>query len=525
MSKRIPWLHRFGRRNFLKTGALAAGAAVIGCGGESSDGAIELTHPLIIGTGFGGSITAHRLTQAGISCTVLERGRRYEITPEGDTFASLRTPDGRVAWLSERTHIGFSTPIDRYVGIVEKFAGDNLDVMIGSAVGGGSLAWAGMMVKPHAPTFDTVFSGTGIQFSDLEEGGWYDRVAEMLPPRRVPDEVLNSTNYGATVLFRQHAEAAGLDWEFNTCAIDWDLILAEINGELPEEASVGDYLYGLNSGAKGQTDRTYLAAAEGTGLCDVLTLHQVREVGVAAGGGYEVVVEVIDEVGTILETKTFRAPALFMSAGSVHSTRLLIEARAAGRMPDLPAAAGEGWGNNGQHLAQRNGVGEVPLYQGGPPAIVIRSFDNPVAPITVEHGAAAFGFDCGCMILPTSSVNDGFGRLRYDADMARTVLEWDPSNGATAIDAADWVLDTLNTANGGMTAPIIGDMRLSTFHPLGGLVMGEVTDSYGRVSDHPGLYVLDGALIPGSTPTANPAWTISAVVERAIDSIIREDLT
>ena len=524
MSSRIPWLHRYGRRSFLKTGALAAGATLVGCGDDSTDGAIQLSHPLIIGTGFGGSITALRLAEAGIASTVLERGRRWPITAEGDTFASLRAPDGRCAWLSDTTHIGFSVPIDRYVGVVEKFAGDNIDVMIGSAVGGGSLAWAGMMVKPYAPTFDSVFSGTGITFEELESGGWYDRVAAMLPPRRAPDELLASSNYAATLLYRDQAEAAGLGWEYNTCAIDWDLVLAEVNGELPEEASVGDYLYGLNSGAKGQTDRTYLAQAEATGLCEVRPLHQVREVGAAAGGGYEVVVERIDEVGTVLEVVTYRAPVLVMAAGTMHSTRLLLEARAAGRLPSLSSAAGETWGNNGQHLGQRNNVGEVPAYQGGPPAIVVRSFDNPVAPITVEHGAASFGYNCRCMILPASSVNDGFGRMRYDSDAGETLLEWDPSNGETATAAADWVLGELNDANGGSTAALIGDMRLSTFHPLGGLVMGQVTDSFGRVSDHPGLYVLDGSLLPGSTPTANPAWTISAIVERAIATVIAEDL-
>jgi cholesterol oxidase len=53
--------------------------------------------------------------------------------------------------------------------------------------------------------------------------------------------------------------------------------------------------------------------------------------------------------------------------------------------------------------------------------------------------------------------------------------------------------------------------------------MGPVCDLAGRVHGHPGLYVLDGALIPGSTAACNPSLTIAAVVERAMDEIVPRD--
>jgi cholesterol oxidase len=59
-----------------------------------------------------------------------------------------------------------------------------------------------------------------------------------------------------------------------------------------------------------------------------------------------------------------------------------------------------------------------------------------------------------------------------------------------------------------------------TAHPLGGAVLGKATDAYGRLHGHPGLYCLDGALMPGSTAAVNPALTIAAVVERCLDHII-----
>ena len=54
--------------------------------------------------------------------------------------------------------------------------------------------------------------------------------------------------------------------------------------------------------------------------------------------------------------------------------------------------------------------------------------------------------------------------------------------------------------------------------------MDSACDLEGRVRGHRGLYVLDGALIPGTTAACNPSMTIAAVAERALDRIVREDV-
>ncbi|HJL14027.1 MAG TPA: GMC oxidoreductase [Sandaracinaceae bacterium LLY-WYZ-13_1] len=515
MTRSIPWLHRFGRRSFLRRAAVGtAGLAVLGCGSDEGP-VVELTHPLIVGSGFGGSVAALRFAEAGLGATVLERGRRWEL----GEFCSMREADERAAWFSRQTHVGISVPVRRYAGLIEKFAGDHIDAMLPAAVGGGSLVYAGMMVRPPRDLFESVFGGE-VSYDAMQET-WYPRVAEELPMGTIPSDVLESDAYGATRIFLAQAEAAGLTPELNLNTIDWERVRLELSGELPAEASVGDYIYGLNSGAKGQVDRTYLARAEASGLVDVRPLHQVTGVAADPGGGYRVRVERIDEWGEVLERSTFRAPALVLAAGSVHTTRLLVEARARGDLPDLDASVGQGWGHNGQHIHMRNDLGlEVGAYQGGPPAAVIRDLDNPVAPVTVEHGAAAFGYDCGCLICPSSSLNDGLGRLVWDAASESTALEWDPANGRTGVDAGEAVSRRLNEANGGVIAPLIGRTRTSTFHPLGGVVMGRAADTFGRVHGYDGLYVVDGALIGGSTPTANPAWTIAALAERCLDTIV-----
>lgn len=513
----IPWLHRFGRRSFMRSSALGlTGLALFGC--EGGGPTVELAHPLIIGSGFGGSIAALRLAEAGVPSTVLERGRRWDITDAGDTFASIREPDERAAWLSRTTHIGISSRVVPYVGVLEKIVGDNIDAIVGAGVGGGSLVYAGMMVKPPRDLFEGLYPSF-LPYDEMEST-WYPRVAEMMPMARAPAEVTGHAAYAATQLFVEHAAAAGLTIERNLSAIDWDLIAAELAGDFPAEATAGDYIYGLNSGAKVSCDRTYLAQAEATGLVDVRPLHQVASLAIERSGGYRVRVERIDEQGNVLETVTYRVPAIVLAAGAIHSTRLLVEARARGDLPDLPAEVGEGWGHNGQHIFTRNNLGvSVPSYQGGPPTAVIRDYDGPIAPVTVEHGAAPFGYDCECMILPSSSLNDDLGTITYDAEIDRATIRWDPSFGATGIAAGEEVGSRLNAATAGVNGPLIGRTGFSTFHPLGGTVLGQATDPFGRVLGHPGLYVVDGALIPGATPTANPAWTIAAIAERCLDSI------
>jgi cholesterol oxidase len=524
--------HGMSRRSFFAVASWVGGGSVAtgglalsqwGCGGPT-DRVVELDHTLVVGSGFGGSISAHRLTEAGQRVTLLERGRRWDVTEARDTFCSLRHPDRRAAWLSHRTHIGLRSPIDRYIGMVEEFQGENIDVAIGAGVGGGSLAYAGMMVQPPQDLFERIFPAA-LSYAEMN-ATWYPRVQSVMPMRQIPDALFEHENYTASRIFVDHAMRAGLTPERNLSAIDWDLIEAELRGEQPSEGSVGDYIYGLNSGAKGSVDRSYLRLAEQTGLCDVRTQHQVAAIGMYPDGSYRLDVEIIDEEGVVLERVVFHAPRVILSAGSIHSTRLLVEAKGRGWMPDLPAMLGTGWGNNGQHIHMRGGLDEdVGTVQGGPPCVVIRDLSNPIAPITIEHGAAAFGYDCHCLINPSSAMIDGTGQMVWDQAEQKVRLEWTTAMNQAADMAALEVGERLTTAAGGTVQVLPGGRtRPQTFHPLGGVPMGVAADTFGRVNGHRGLYVIDGALIPGCTPTSNPAWTIAAIAERALDTIVREDL-
>jgi cholesterol oxidase len=121
------------RSQFLGRATLAAGAGVL----ASSPHAwarprvrADFVPAIVVGSGFGGSIAALRLGEAGIDTVVLERGRRWPIRPDGNTFATFEQPDGRAYWVRDRTGeaiLGLpqlEKRIDRYVGVLEVVEGN-----------------------------------------------------------------------------------------------------------------------------------------------------------------------------------------------------------------------------------------------------------------------------------------------------------------------------------------------------------------------------------------------------------------
>src|SRR5690606_20996505 len=99
-----------------------------------------------------------------------------------------------------------------------------------------------------------------------------------------------------------------------------------------------------------------------------------------------------------------------------------------------------------------------------------------------------------------------------------------PADGDAAIQYGH-IEKTVQTIAG--PASVLGDTNRafpSTWHPLGGACMGSVCDLDGRVLGQRGLYVLDGALLPGNAAACNPSMTIAAVAERALDNLVAQDV-
>jgi len=193
-------------------------------------------------------------------------------------------------------------------------------------------------------------------------------------------------------------------------------------------------------------------------------------------------------------------------------------------LPLVGGALGKGVGNNGDTFVYRTNLGEVTNpHLGGPGAIAVLNYDNAVAPaLMMRAPLPRFAQDfpgknaIGTFVFSQTSHR---GSFRYNA--ANDTVDIDYGEDSTAQAAASSLAQRLSSFNGGDVSPVSFNV---TGHQLGGAAMGEVCDDYGRVKGYGGLYVVDGALMPGSTTPTNPAFTIAAIAERCLEDIVGNDL-
>lgn len=507
------------RRRFLQTSLAATaglGVSAIRASASNSENNVEA---IVIGSGFGGAVAALRLAQAGIETIVLERGRRWLITDAGDTFCTYEKPDGRSTWLSPTTVVFNQVPIDVYTGLLDIKVGDGINVYRGAGVGGGSLVYNAVTYQPTKENFYKAFPRS-IDYDELDRI-YYPRVRSILKPSPIPDDILQTRYYLAARTFLQQAAKANLKVSKLDININWDIVRQEITGQKVPSAIIGQVYYGMNSGAKNSLDRNYLSMAEATGKVKILPLHVVTEIEELNRRRFQIVCNQINEQGTVVAQKTFTCRYLFLAAGSIGTTELLLRAKYNGKLRSLNDKVGMFWGTNGDAVGAVITAGQTNPTQGGPAVGVIEDFSNPVAPLVIEQ-------------LPFPIVPEGIyaalsqgitlpeGKLTYNARTRTADLFWpkDSQNNQKIAQAYLSTYQKLNQANSTTLAQPL-DFS-STAHPLGGAVVGSVCNSKGRVRGYSNLFVVDGALIPGSTACANPSLTIAALAERCMDNFLNK---
>ena len=401
---------------------------------------------VVIGSGFGGSVAALRLGRAGVQTVVLERGRRWPLTAQQDTFCTYRKPDGRCGWLRTTTPVYQEVPIEKYVGLVERIDARGINVLAGAGVGGGSLVYNGVIYRPTPEHFARAFPAS-INYDEMVER-YYDRVASILKPSPIPPDVLATEYYKSTRIFMEQATNAGLPNRLLDLAVDWDTVREEINGTKIPSAIIGEIWYGINSGAKKSLDRNYLTEAEKTGKVEIVPLHVVTGLSVAQGGGYEVAYREINESGQAVSTGAVRCRHLFLGAGSMGTSALLVAARAKGTLPDLSPAVGEDWGNNGDSFATRTGLSSTNPGQGGPAGALIAHFDNPIAPVSMI-GYPDWTAPEGTLTSLAMALSMVRGKFVYDAANDSVHLDWpaDAPGNQKIMEATDYTYKLLDDAN------------------------------------------------------------------------------
>ncbi|CAM5507276.1 GMC oxidoreductase [Streptomyces pilosus] len=476
---------------------------------------------VIVGSGYGGSIAALGLAEAGIDAVVLERGRRWPVTDAGDTFATQTAPDGRAAWLSETSPLT-DAKLDVYTGVLEFVEGSGMNVLAGTGVGGASLASNGTMCEPSAALFRRTL-GDVLDHREMS-GRWYPEARELIGCSPIPDDVYESGFYRSARSFADQLDKAGIPWEKVDLAVDWDVVREEMAGTRVRSQIDGLNVFGVNSGAQRSLDRTLLARAEASGHITVRPLSVVTAVRPAGGDGdgFHVDYESIDERGTVRSLHRITTTRLVLAAGTLGTNRLLLRARESGALPALHHALGTRVGNS-EVITARTGMAENNPRQGGPAAIFARDWeDNPLGPVSLLNfpwpdAPAEEGWITTIGAVPAPAL----GTFRYDQEKDDVVLHWpagDPAL-ARAQSAITHTLDRLNEANPGSRTAF---SRIGTTggNVVGGVPLGTVTDDAGRVGGHPGLYVVDGSLLPGTG--VPPALTVAAVAARLTSLLVRE---
>ncbi|GAA3387750.1 GMC oxidoreductase [Cryptosporangium minutisporangium] len=516
------------RRSLLRGAAglttLGAGVTLLPASASARVRVVREQHRVVvIGSGFGGGVTALRLANAGVPVLVLERGQRWPAGPNSETFPRPTSPDKRMFWLGSAPSLpGIpSIPFAPYTGLLEQVPGEGMLTICAAGVGGGSLVYQGMTLQPSAELFQKCFPET-LDYAELDRV-YYPRVAAMLKLQTAPDELVNSKTYAAARIFARNARRAGYAIEKIPMPIDWNFALRELKGEMKPAYTNGDGALGVNNGGKHSIDVTYLAAAEATGRCTVATRHNVTGVARTPSGEWQVSVDHIDADGTVQVKKILTAKALVMAAGTANTTRLLMRAGAKGDIPDLPDGLGTNWGSNGDRIyTWTNLADDFGAPQGGPVVYGTKDWSDPATANTVIQASLPPLPNLRTTMLVGYGISAGRGKFVYDSAKDDAVLHW-PMDADAALSKR---IHTRISRIAGSLSGLVDTTAIAanTWHPLGGASMGSVCDLEGRVLGQRGLYVLDGALMPGTTAACNPSMTIAAVAERALDRLVRDDV-
>jgi len=534
------------RRRFL--GAVAVGAGGIGAGAVAlgrnrlfgSEDAPPHFTAIVIGSGYGGGVTALRLGEAGIQTLIIEKGRRWDAPDaDGTRFSKMMPPDTRAGWFSEvppsliTSFGGFSiedvvahteSPKPIQAGICEKVDYGAHSVFRGIGVGGGSLVNAGIAAIPTESQIQATFPDI-----DPAEflGTYIERAkATLRISYRDMDWFEQAPCFQYARVGRKYAEAAGYGVDYNGSSYSFDYLTKEQAGEVPRSALAFEQQYGNNYGRIGSVDQTYIQAALATGKVTLKPLTEVTEIQRNKNGGWLVRTQEIDRWGKQLGISEITCDKLFLNAGVLGTNKLLLRARETGALPDLSQEIGLGYGNNGDIMVshtvtdedptgtEQSLMGMINLDGRGDP-------DNPVYASIFSMPLPIETYTLGYYVMVRTGDR---ASITYDGASDSINIGWPQEYTDHLIERASLVFDKVTQANGveyrndlfkgNVFAP-------HTVHPMGGCIRGVATDAVGRVNGYENLYVNDGSLLPGYLG-CNPYMAITALAERNIEAILRD---
>ena len=511
---------------------------------------------VVVGSGFGGSITALRLAEAGRTVLVLERGRRWN--PGG--FPRDVRDTATLFWRPGRG--GGRT------GLYDVRLMSGLGVVVASGVGGGSLIYANIHVRPDPIVFEDPRWPASISRRSLDP--YYDRVARVIGLAPLPERL----NVPKRDAFRRAAAAIGREVFDPDEAVTWPGEEHENGGTAkgPSCQLVAECEFGCQHGAKRSMDRTYLRRAEELGV-EVRTGSLADHVRPLASG-YEVAYRHL----ATGEQSVATGRRVVLAAGTLGTNELLLRSRdRVATLPALSGRLGHGFSANGDFLGSVHGATEDLDPAHGPDVTSIIRFFDAQPGFTM----AAPTFSAPVMAVLTSLGQPSGRLLRPAGGLIWRALPWllpkafaagvlsrpsplpfphrgdprhmtnlfcigrDNANGQVRLSGAgvDVVWDyareneelvgrmeaamaEVARVYGGTYAPLVTwnlARRVLSVHPLGGCSLSDgpatgVVSPDGEVHGYPGLFVADGSVIPSSIGF-HPVMTIAAVAEHTAEAV------
>jgi cholesterol oxidase len=511
------------RRSFLQVSAGSGLAVALGGALGRPASAAERTDykAIVVGSGFGGSISAYRLGQAGVDTLVLERGQEWATDPQKAVFGSQLNYSEKMFWFRNYADwpMVLPFPMTPYAGVMEVSNEKNLNIACGAGLGGGSLVYTCATVAPPQKYFEKLFPAD-ITYQEMTSK-WYPKVQSVLKPSVMPDDVYGSAPFTHSRVWDQHVAKAGYTSEKLMSMFNWDVVRKELAGTVRPSAIAGETDFGCSDGAKNSLTVNYIPAAKATGKVRFQTMSEVQSVGIGTDGRYRLAVRHLDTAGKTLDTVEYTCDLLFLCAGTLNTNRLLVAARETGALPDLDASVGTGFGDNGDQYVGYSYAGQAGPSQGAPSASTFFVDGEFELPMRVESWQLieAQGLPIVQTLVMTADLEN---RATFGYDRTSKTVKLSDFAGkadAAAKSASDWVNKVMHANSDAIPISVRWPATL-TAHPLGGCVLGRSSDLYGRVKGYKGLYALDGSMIPGSVGGANPSFTIAALAERGIADII-----
>lgn len=478
------------------------------------------TTAVVIGSGFGGAVAALRLARAGVDTTVIERGSRWPLgDPRREVFSPDMIPDGRAFWFRNVSSGVVPYPLltDSFGGVLDVTEFDGIQVWRAAAVGGGSIVYTGAHPIPRQAYFDHVFGGS-VSYAEMA-ARYYPLAASMLQTSLMPEDIYRSDAYSHSREWDRQVAAAGYAPVKIPGVWDWDVMRREERFLNRRSATQGESNFGNSNGVKRGLTLNYLKAAEQTGKVRIYPGHEVLRIGRDSRGRYLIEIKKLAPTGDVLSVRVITCDRLFLAAGSIGTTDLLMRARATGTLPDLNEHIGRGWGTNGD-AAMSRGFNRTGMRQGAASRSMISDVIDGM-PVTMENWfVPGLPLDIGIIGSLGMTLDDQRADFSLDS-RGKLALTWPGQRDSVrALGTANArIADAAGVSAGvGLLGKSVNDFF--TAHPLGGAVLGRATDAYGRVRGYDGLYVIDGALVPGNAGAVNPAITITALAERNMAHIV-----